>query len=49
VLRASALRHRIVAPAQRAEEQPEVYRVDDEVQVELTLEQCAAGACGPYV
>lgn len=44
VLKASALRHRIVG----GEEQPAVYRINDDVEVELDIEECSEGVCKPY-
>lgn len=44
VLRASALRHGVVG----GEQGPAVYRVNDDVKVELDIVECSQGKCGPY-
>lgn len=44
VLKASNLRHRIIG----GEETPAVYRIKDEVEFAIDLEECEAGKCKPY-
>ena len=43
VLRASALRHRV-----GGELSPALYRINDEVVVELDIEECTSGQCNPF-
>ena len=44
VLRAGALRHRVVG----GPPSPELYRINDEVEVEVGIEECTDGVCRPY-
>lgn len=44
VLRASALRHRVVG----GPDSPPLYRINDEVVVEVDIEECTAGQCKPF-
>lgn len=44
VLRAGALRHRVAG----GPDAPASYRINDEVEVETTITECADGTCKPY-
>jgi oligosaccharyltransferase complex subunit beta len=44
VLRPSNLRHRVIG----GDVSPAVYRIKDEVEFAVDIEECGRGGCGPY-
>jgi oligosaccharyltransferase complex subunit beta len=48
VLRASGLSHRVVSGAEPGAVRPERYRINDEVEFSVDIQECSDGACGAY-
>ncbi|KAL4458520.1 hypothetical protein ABPG75_013385 [Micractinium tetrahymenae] len=48
VLRASQLSHRVLAGAHPGAVKPERYRVNDDVEFSVVIQECADGGCKPY-
>ncbi len=48
VLRASALSHRVLAGAHPGAVKPDRYRVSDDVEFSVRVEECTDGVCAPY-
>lgn len=48
VLRASNLSHAVLAGAHPGAVRPERYRINDEVEFSVLVQECADGTCGPY-
>lgn len=48
VLRASQLSHRVVAGAHPGAVRPERYRINDDVEFSVVIQECVDGACQPY-
>ena len=48
VLRATNLSHTIVTGSLPGAVRPELYRVNDDVEFSVNIQECIDGVCGPY-
>jgi oligosaccharyltransferase complex subunit beta len=48
VLRATGLSHRVVSGAEPGAVNPELYRINDEVEFSVHIQECNEGSCRPF-